>query len=401
MLSVIVPIYNGANYINKCIQSILNQEYKDFEIICVDDGSSDNSLQIIAGLAELDTRIKIIHKEENEGLVSARKTGVNNAKGNYVAYVDCDDWIDGKMYSEMITYAEKYNADVVTTGTIYEGKFNKTSYDGFDEGLYLGEKLDIIKEHIFFSNRKYEEGIRSNLVNKIYRIGLIKDIQNSISDNVFYGEDRLCSLECILKADSIYVLHKAYYHYVLYDKSMSCGENLFYLDQIGLLYRELLKAITNTQYYEQLRYQCGIYITQLLFKGLNDNMGIEPKDIVWIHPSWVSDIPNNSRIILYGCGRRGKTYYRQIKNSGMNLEIVGWVDKNYQYFEDSVMDIKNPRMILELEYDYILITVESEKATEEIIKFLENIGVKRDRVIRPLPLDSFWEYAESAGLYND
>ena len=399
MLSVIVPIYNGQKYIKKCIYSILNQEYADIEVICVDDGSIDDSLRIITELAQTDGRIRIIHKDKNEGLVSARKTGINNARGKYVAYVDCDDWIEKNMYLDMVSYAEKYNVDIVTSGTIYEGKINKTVYDGFDEGLYDDDKLEFIKSHIFFSDRRYEECIRSNLVNKIYKKDLIMDIQNSISDSVSYGEDRLCTLKCIVGAISIYVLHRAYYHYAIYDNSMSSGDNYFYLDQIGCLYRELLKAISDTRYSKQLKFQCGIYITQLLLKGINNNLGIEPEDMVWIHPSWVSDIPSNSRIILYGCGRRGKTYYRQLKNSVKNIEIVAWVDKNYKNFIDHITEIKNPDDIDELQFDYIIVSVENDKAAEEINELLAKKGVDKSKIIRPIPLDSFWQFAESSGLY--
>ena len=399
MLSIIVPIYNGQDYVEKCIYSILNQEYEDIEVICVNDGSTDDSLRIVSELAKKDGRIRIIHKDKNGGLVSARKTGINNARGKYATYVDCDDWVEKTMYIDMISYAEKYNVDIVTSGTIYEGKIKKTVFDGFEDGLYEGDKLDFIKNHIFFSDRRYEEGIRSNLVNKIYKTDMIRNIQNSISDSVSYGEDRLCTLKCLLAAGSVYVLHRAYYHYVILDNSMSNGDNYYYLDQIGSLYRGLLQVICDTHYNEQLKFQCGIYITQLLFKGINNNLGFEPEDMVWIHPSWMSDIPSNSRIILYGCGRRGKTYYRQLKHSMKNIEVVAWVDKNYKSFVDTIIDIKSPDDISNYQFDFIIISVENDEAAEEIKEILALKGVDKSKIMRPIPLDSFWQFAEYTGLY--
>lgn len=400
MLSVIVPIYNGREYVRKCINSILCQEYVDMEVICVDDGSCDDSLQIITESAQADSRIRVIHKNKNEGLVAARKTGVNAAKGEYTAYVDCDDWIEQNMFYNMMSIAVEYDVDIVTSGTIYEGEISNTVYDGFDEGLYEGDKLDNLKSQIFFSHRKYEEGIRSNLVNKIYRTDLLRDIQNSIPNSVSYGEDRVCSLKYLLNAKSVYVLHRSYYHYIVRKQSMSCGGNPYYLDQVGFLYRELLEIICGTVYEKELKKQCGMYIMRLLMKGINDNLGIVPKDVIWLHPSWIDGIPVGSKIVLYGCGRRGRTYYRQIKNdSSHKIEIVAWVDKNYKNINDLPVEIVSPEMVTKLDYDYIVVSIENNKIYSEITEWLSNKGVNPYKVLRPMPKDTFWEFAESAGLY--
>lgn len=101
VISVIVPIFNISKYLDKCIESILNQSYSDLEIILVDDGSSDNSGSICDYYATMDKRIRVIHKE-NGGLVSARKAGLEIATGEYIAFIDGDDWIDAEMYSEML-----------------------------------------------------------------------------------------------------------------------------------------------------------------------------------------------------------------------------------------------------------------------------------------------------------
>lgn len=401
MLSVIVTVYNGEKYIEKCLNSILNQTYKAFEVICVDDGSTDNSLLILSQYSNKDNRIKIIHKQKNQGLVATRISGIDVAEGEYVAYVDCDDWIEPNMFADMMTAAERNNVDIVTSGTIYDGKLNKISYDGFDEGLYKENKLTYIKEHIFFSQKKYEEGIRANLVNKIFKKELINKVQSSISSEVSYGEDRLCTLKCVLEADSVYVLHKAYYHYVVRDNSMSSGKNLYFLEQVGVLYREIIKVIEKCDYKVALYNQCGFYITQLLMRGINDNLGINHGDILWIHPSWINQIPQNSKVVLYGCGRRGKAYFRQIRNDCIrNIEIVAWVDKNHYNLNGFPVDIQNPEHILEVDFDYIIISIENNDAYNEIKEWLVDKGIDSRKILRPMPRDSFWEYAESAGLYK-
>ena len=103
-ISVIVPIYNVKEYLDKCISSICNQTYKNLEIILVDDGSTDGSATICDAFAKKDDRIVVIHKE-NGGLTSTRKAGVNIATGKYIGFVDGDDWIDEDMYEEKSAYS--------------------------------------------------------------------------------------------------------------------------------------------------------------------------------------------------------------------------------------------------------------------------------------------------------
>lgn len=111
LISIIVPVYNMEKYINRCVDSILNQEYKNIEVILVDDGSKDSSPKICDEYAKKDNRIKVFHKE-NGGQGSARNLGIDNANGEYIGFVDSDDYIDEKMYKTLVNNAIKYNADI-------------------------------------------------------------------------------------------------------------------------------------------------------------------------------------------------------------------------------------------------------------------------------------------------
>ena len=108
LLSIIVPVYNVGSFLPKCIDSIISQTFTDFELILVDDGSTDNSVEICDAAAKKDSRVRVIHKE-NGGVVSARKAGLSVAVGKYAGYVDGDDWIDKHMYEHMVNAMEKYN----------------------------------------------------------------------------------------------------------------------------------------------------------------------------------------------------------------------------------------------------------------------------------------------------
>ncbi len=116
MISVIVPIYNTEKYLNQCIKSIVNQTYKDLEIILIDDASTDTSVQIMKRWAKLDNRILCIFKSENTGVSDTRNSGLSMAKGEYITFVDSDDWIEPEMYAKLMDYIETANTDIAICG---------------------------------------------------------------------------------------------------------------------------------------------------------------------------------------------------------------------------------------------------------------------------------------------
>lgn len=111
-ISIIIPAYNVSLYVKKCVESVCNQSYKNLEIIVVDDGSTDNTLEILQQMEKQDSRINVIHKE-NGGLSSARNAGLKIATGNYIMFLDSDDWIENDCCNETIVNIKKNNADLV------------------------------------------------------------------------------------------------------------------------------------------------------------------------------------------------------------------------------------------------------------------------------------------------
>ena len=114
-ISIIVPIYNTKNELSRCLSSICNQTYQNLEIICVDDGSSDGSEKIVDKFAKQDSRIVVIH-QLNAGESNARNVGLRKATGDYIAFCDCDDWIDNDMYQILTDVMEKEDLDIVASG---------------------------------------------------------------------------------------------------------------------------------------------------------------------------------------------------------------------------------------------------------------------------------------------
>ena len=159
MISIIVTVYNIEQNIAECLESIIAQNYRDIEIIVVDDDSTDDSGKICDQYAKRDGRIHVIHKK-HEGLVNARKYGLKIAKGEYIGYVDGDDWINPEMYSSLLNYAEKYDVDVVCSGRIEEyGSYSKHCPNKVSEGYYSKDNYPQLMRNMFFSGIFFDFGV--------------------------------------------------------------------------------------------------------------------------------------------------------------------------------------------------------------------------------------------------
>jgi len=153
-ISIVVPVYNVEQYLEKCVNSIINQTYKNLEIILIDDGATDSSGKLCDELAKIDNRIKVYHKE-NGGLSDARNYGVERATGDYIGFVDSDDCIDSEMYEKLYEAIRKENVDVAECNLkiIYpdrEELFTEQNYYNVcTKQEYLEEYLKIILKYLF------------------------------------------------------------------------------------------------------------------------------------------------------------------------------------------------------------------------------------------------------------
>ena len=123
-LSIIVPVFNTEKYLSECLNSLINQTLKSIEIICVDDGSTDNSLSILEKFHSKDERVKIIH-QGNFGVSVARNNGIAMAQGEYIGFVDSDDWVDADFFEKLYNASQKFGAEVVAGDFMAQRKFAK------------------------------------------------------------------------------------------------------------------------------------------------------------------------------------------------------------------------------------------------------------------------------------
>lgn len=232
-ISVIIPVYNVEAYLRRCIDSVLSQTCRDLEIILVDDGSQDNSGAICDEYARRDARIRAIH-QVNMGPYGARNTGMEAASGEYISFIDNDDWIEEDMYASMLQIIDDCHPDIIRFGLkkmlsgkiIYERKM--TCANGFYEGELLNsQRLDIISNEHILDYKK--ERILSACTN-LYKLDLIMEHGfRFVSEREILNEDYLFVLQVFMAAKSVYIMDKTFYCYDTREGSitMSYRENMF------------------------------------------------------------------------------------------------------------------------------------------------------------------------------
>ena len=242
LFSVVVPIYNIEEYLDDCIKSVLNQIYGFFELILVDDGSTDNSFEICDSYAKKDKRIKVIHKT-NGGLVSARKAGVAVAKGEYAVCLDGDDWIAKNHLLELSKVIKEYSPDIICFNHIElssDKKIEKTI--PFRKGYY--SKKNIVDE-IYPQLIHTAKGTTfpPTIWAKVYKMELYRQEQLSVDNQIKIGEDVACTIPCIVDANSIYILDKSLYYYRRNNISMTKNKKPFSWDVPELIELHLRERI--------------------------------------------------------------------------------------------------------------------------------------------------------------
>lgn len=217
LISIIVPIYKVENYLEKCIESILNQTYKDIEIILVDDGSPDNCGKICDEYAKKDKRIKVIHKQ-NGGLSDARNFGIDLATGEYIIFVDSDDYIDRNMCRILLNYAKKYDADIVSCNfkDVYVNNVEKINKQCINKNLEIVSNIKALYKY-FLKNT-------TDMVvvwNKLYKKKVFFDEKNVRFPKGKLHEDMYTTYKLYYYASKIVFIDDILYYYFRHKDSIT------------------------------------------------------------------------------------------------------------------------------------------------------------------------------------
>lgn len=204
LVSVVIPIYNVENYLERCVESIINQTYTNLEIILVNDGSPDNCPNICDNYAKIDNRVRVIHKI-NGGLSDARNAGLAIAKGDYISFIDSDDWVELSMFEEMVRILLKDGSDIISCGVKWVEEDGTLLRDISNDKSELINNYEAVKEIIV------DGKLKQHVWNKIYKAELIRDIP---FEKGKYHEDVYWSYQVFGVANKVSLITKSYYNYV-------------------------------------------------------------------------------------------------------------------------------------------------------------------------------------------
>lgn len=381
LLSVIVPIYNVEPYLEQCVQSILNQTYTHLEIILVNDGSPDGSKQICNKFKSKDSRINVINKP-NGGLVSARKAGILAATGDYIGFVDGDDWIEPEMFQSLMIHAIDSDADIVAAGHKEElnGEVVEVLKNAIPIGYYPKSKLiEEVYPKMICTGVFSQFGVFSYLWNKVFKKSVILNNQLTVDDRIFMAEDAACTYPTLLDANSLFITDSAHYRYrqrvdsMVKSRQVDNAELLRY----NLLYKHLANKFRNSECYQDLMSQLDLFLLSLLtVRSSLDFSDNEKYNELFAF----KEIPINSRVAIFGAGTFGQHLVKMIRN-GNNFKLIGWFDKLFALYQKLNLPVQNIHEIKLLSFDYVLVAFIDENHSNKMRDELLELGIEENKIV--------------------
>ncbi len=378
LLSIIVPVYNVLPYLEKCIESVINQTYKNIEVILVDDGSTDGSGDICDRYAKNDYRIKTYHIE-NGGSVKARKIGLERANGSYIGFVDSDDYITLDMYERLVQILEKYEADFVASN-YYEVRddFISKVESLEDEFVVINnqaKRKECFSNYYFFGPHMIPYG----LVLKIYKKEFIVDCFSYIPEEQQFGEDSLVLMWMLIKAKKFATTRDAFYYYRILNSSLS------HFDSKEMVKKEYILSRCRQDIVDQHK---DIIDEKAFWNFIGKKMQIAYEcrarvDRVPAKYRYYFDDINSlfeKKILIYGAGRVGTDYYYQLNESGVDVVAVADIKAELLYFPYSCPVIK-PDDIINTQYDIILIAIFDSSSVTNVKNQLRLMGIPDRKII--------------------
>lgn len=365
LVSIIIPIYNNDKYLEKCLDSVLQQKYDSMEIILVDDGSTDDSLLICKEYAKNDKRIKVI-ENPHMGSIEARRSGMLAATGQYCMFVDSDDWIADDLLSSLSAYIEDGSFDII--------HYNMVSVNGdletpwtytIKDGVYDGNELQVIYSKMMFDFKVGNPGIIQSLATKLIKRELLEDVMQNLDGRITLGDDAAVVYPAMLKSNKIFITNRVYYYYRRNMQSLCHVRDLDRLKKIYFFKMYMQKIYENYDIKYDLKRQLQAYLIHFIEIGLRDLLDINMHEVyrvpVKIEPS--------TKVILYASGKVGQAYYRELTD--LKVNVVAWIDKNA--YDQVIFNqrIAKPEEVRSIEFDLLLIAVKNQAVANNIKLELE------------------------------
>ncbi|WP_040280082.1 glycosyltransferase family 2 protein [Psychroserpens damuponensis] len=379
-ISVIVPVFRIEKYLPECIDSLLVQTFKNFELILVNDGSPDGCSQICDNYAKTNERVKVIHKP-NGGLLSARKEGLKNATGKYIAYVDGDDWVDNYYLDTLYKLAEANAADLVETGHFRE-------FDGKTEtikpklvGVFDAEDIEhrIIPKAIY-NGDFCQHDVSTYVWNKLFRRDLLETILFDIPNDIVMGEDAAITYSYLAISKRLVVSKiPLYYYRQRFDsivKSIEDPKTEYY--RLGLLMSFLKKKLSHVLDEDTLNKQIKLYLySQILVRsgGLIQN---SKGDIIF-NPFLRTQ--QQSKVVVYSSGSFGQ-HILSTNTSTNFFQIVKWIDTDFHKLNIGNNAVQPISSIKNDEFDFLIIATINPSIYTSIKTELGLMGIDKNKIVK-------------------
>lgn len=382
-ISVIIPVYNGEDYIGKCLDSVLKQTCMPTEIIVIDDGSTDNTQDIVKKYERNSPLIHGIYKE-NEGLVASRKKGIELAQGEYIAFVDADDWIEEDYIEKLSFPLKQKKVDIVVSGNIDDFPQSiEYTVPGLEEGFYSHSYLmdNCMNKLIVQNILTNERCIPASLWAKLFKRSSVLNFENRVDNEITVGEDGAVVYPMLYSCEEIYVSHYCGYHYVRRTNSMLNKNDIDIFYKLHILQQNLISFFDSMPIYNAIKPQIDWYVIGFIRGAVYRNFGYNMRNESIQIP--FDYIKCSDRIVVYGAGKIGGAFVREfIMSNYAKIEAV--IDKSKKGTLYGI-DIMNPIEINKLSFDVVLIAVKNSDLAMSIESELLDLGVDRSKILwRPV-----------------
>lgn len=290
-ISIIVPVYNTAAYLPRCIESVMNQTYRNLEIILVDDGSTDDSRRICEVYAKNDSRIVLV-SQENRGNTAARKAGLRTATGEYVMFVDSDDWIGSSLVSLLYQQVEQHHAELAISNVrmIRVGGREEERKNLIAAGVYTNSK-DAVKK-LFFDYEDCKYGILPYVYAKLYHKDLVTRSMEKIDDRIQYDEDRALVWTCLMQDITTAFIDSAEYYYCQREDGLVRARDEMYLAKINFFYCYMSRLFEKED--EILQKQLERYVIWNVRIAFKWKMGMSENALAAVEAAYRADLAGQS-----------------------------------------------------------------------------------------------------------
>lgn len=357
-ISIILTVYNKANYLRECLDSLQNQTYKYYEVIIVDDGSTDNSAGICLDYVKNNACFRYFY-QENSGQNAARKLGVQKASGGWIVSVDADDFVSIDICEKLMTAKEKTGADIVfgRVQKFQDGEYRQV-LKGI-EGIYTG--INALKKYI--DKHFFSFGMPSGMCPILYPKKFLDEFFEIVDLRINFSEDCACTLYSLANAGKVCFISDVVYYYRQISESFCHGHqktNVFSQKLLKIFLEKVLHFNENGVECERL--VRWLIVRDLLLGGYEffwDYLGLYP----------YCETLTGNKIAIYGAGVLGEELYEKLPSKYIR---AGWFDREAEYYQKNGKNVKSPQEIDEQLFDYILIAVTNPDISRQIADDLKS-----------------------------